>query len=121
MLFVGDADSPDTPDPPAPTAPGTITAGPTCVAIPVRHEQDLEPDDADAATVTIRCRPGPKDEHEDRARFETVIDVPSGRLSVGDADHDHEVTVEPGRWRIQVDIEPPTDATRVEIWWSPDR
>jgi hypothetical protein len=51
--------------------------------------------------------------------FSGTIDVPSGVLTVGDADQEHALDLGAGRWAVQVDCEPPEHAERVRVWLRP--
>jgi hypothetical protein len=48
--------------------------------------------------------------------FDGVIEVPSGRITLGDADDVEELEVTPGRWRVQVAAEPGDHPEQVDIW-----
>jgi hypothetical protein len=51
--------------------------------------------------------------------YEVAFDVPSGTLSIGDADGFDEVTLRPGRWLLQFAVDHPAEARHVEIVMSP--
>ena len=46
------------------------------------------------------------------------VDVVSGFLTVGDADHEDVVELGAGRWTVQVDADP-CDAADVHVWSTP--
>ena len=45
-----------------------------------------------------------------------VIDVPSGVLTVGDAEHEDIVEIGPGRWAVLVECVPFENAEKVHVW-----
>jgi hypothetical protein len=78
----------------------SMASGESSVVVSVRHAQDIEGDADDHFEVRVRCLRGPADEAE--LSFDSSISVPSGRLSLGDAEEQAILAVSPGRWRIQV-------------------
>lgn len=89
---------------------GFASASPTVLAVPVLHQQDRLvaagwPQDLDLpwahVDVYVCFSRTPA---EDVVQFECLVDCPSGRLLVGDADEEREITVAPGRARIQVGL-----------------
>jgi hypothetical protein len=48
-----------------------------------------------------------------------VIDVPSGVLTVGDAEHEDALELGPGRWAVQVGCSPHDFAENVHVWLQP--
>lgn len=48
-----------------------------------------------------------------------VIDVPSGVLSVGDAEQEDIVAIGPGRWAVQIECSPRENAEKVCVWLQP--
>jgi hypothetical protein len=52
-------------------------------------------------------------------RHEVALEVPSGRLFVGDADGGDEVALQPGRWLLQFDMDDPAEARSVRLVLSP--
>jgi hypothetical protein len=50
---------------------------------------------------------------------EGVVAVPSGILTLGDTDHEDVVALTPGRWRLQIGLEPLRDAERIDVWLTP--
>jgi len=51
--------------------------------------------------------------------YEVTLDVPSGRLYVGDADDNDEIELAPGRWLLQFTVDDATEARHVELVVSP--
>ena len=98
--------------------PSTATA----VAVPVRHTQDVDIDGlaltADEAIpeFAVKVRAFVGHEADCPVRFDGRIEVPSGRVSVGDADRDDTLELEPGLWRLQVALSPPDYPDRVDVW-----
>lgn len=60
-----------------------------------------------------------KDQRVDGLPYEVALEVPSGRLYVGDADGDDELALRPGRWLLQFAVDDQEEARRVEIVVSP--
>lgn len=88
--------------------------------VTVRHSQDVDldgfadDDEVPATEVQIEIRldqaaQGP-------GTFSGVIEVPSGVLTVGDADHMDALAIGAGRWSVQMDCEPPIHSDRVTVW-----
>jgi hypothetical protein len=48
--------------------------------------------------------------------FRGTIDVPSGVLTVGDAEQEDALEIGPGRWAVQVDCAPRQFAETIRIW-----
>ncbi len=100
---------------------GGVAATSTCVAVPVRHAQDvdlaaldLRPDDVvSPAYVTVRCTVGRGTGGP--FNFEGSIACPTGRLSIGDADDIASIDVPPGEVRIAVACTPARHAESVAI------
>jgi hypothetical protein len=94
------------------------------VAVLVRHAQDVDADVVDAlddddevplvqVTVNVHWFPA------DTAGAEGFVAVPSGVLVIGDADLEESLAVTPGRWRVEVSLEPQEHAERVDLWFTP--
>ena len=108
-----------------PGAPVLWGDGREAAAVLVRHAQDVDDDVLDAlgpdddvpdvaVTVVVRwgfLAPRPVD-------AEGWLDVPSGRLTLGDADFEDIFELRPGKWRVQVLLDRPPDPERVDIWIS---
>lgn len=99
---------------------GSVAATASCLAVPVRHAQDIDyPEDVapDAVlpwsevTVTVvvgEPLPSP-------AEFEARLRCPSGRLVVGDAEQERVVEVPPGEVLVQVVRDGGQHAERVTL------
>jgi hypothetical protein len=117
ILLIGDSASPGVPA----TEPGVaVVATRTVVAIGVRHAQDVDFEPADDGqevpqfSVTVEVRLGQL--AETAVHFDDVIEVPSGRITVGDADREQSLLVTPGPWRIQLALTPEDQAEKVDVW-----
>lgn len=124
VLFIGDATAdivevdPDT--------RVTWGNGREAVAVLVRHAQDVDDDVLDGlddddevpdAEVTVVVRWGAEAGRETDA--DGLIAVPTGLLTVGDADAEERFQLAPGTWRLQLVFDRPQDADRVDVWLSP--
>lgn len=122
VLFLGDSNAESTEvDPDA-----IVTWGreDQTIAVAVRHAQDVDANVLDALddddevplveiTVNVHWVPAAA------ADAEGFIAVPSGVLVIGDADQEEPLAVTPGRWRVQVSLEPQEHAERVDLWLTP--
>ncbi len=92
-----------------------VTATGSAVAVAVRHAQDVEVGSAVRefyVSLEVRlAQPA-----ETAVCFDGVIDVPSGRITFGDADRQDALDVVPGRWRVQVALDPEDYPEHVQIW-----
>lgn len=114
IVIIGDA---DTQEIPSPDRDNAIVSSDSAVVVQVRHAQDVaDPDDSEFL-VEVRCTEGSTDRIG--MSFDGDILIPSGRLSIGDADHEDTIIVTPGRWRLQVDTQPVERPERVSLWFSP--
>ncbi|MCP4960887.1 MAG: hypothetical protein GY925_16675 [Actinomycetia bacterium] len=110
VLIVGDSTDLDLP---SVGHDRTIGVGRRSIVIPVRHAQDIPSTDDRPFAVSISCdwveaRPsGPA--------FETVIDVRSGELLIGDADSSEKIRLERGSYRLFVVIHPDRHAEQVTV------
>ncbi|MCZ7429833.1 hypothetical protein O7607_29130 [Micromonospora sp. WMMA1949] len=93
---------------------GPVFATTHHVAVSVVHAAMADVGEADV-TLDIRVRPGRVATHP----YEATLDVPSGRLYVGDADGDDEIELAPGRWLLQFAVDDATEARNVELVMSP--
>jgi hypothetical protein len=90
------------------------------LAVKVLHAQDVGLSDADAdeivppAQVQVVVRVGDRPPAD--ALFRGEIDVPSGVLTVGDAEQEDALAIGPGRWAVQVDCAPRDFADTVQVW-----
>jgi hypothetical protein len=89
---------------------GSASASSTVLAVPVLHQQDRAtpagwPEDLSLpwaqVDVYVSFRRTPPN---GVVQFECLLDCPSGRLLIGDADEEREVTVAPGRVAVQVGL-----------------
>ena len=104
---------------PAGAGRGEVAASASCLAVPVRHAQDVRfYDDGDEevplphAEVAVVLTTRPLDVLPD---YDGPLQCPSGRLQVGDAAEYRLVQVAAGRHRVRVWLEPETRAERVVI------
>ena len=113
VLVVGDAESHDIP----PLEPlRTIAATDSTVVIRVRHAQDVT--DIEDSEFLVNLRVAADSGHGEGVV--ATVAVPSGRLSVGDANAADIVNLRPGRWRLRIEVEPDDVPERVAVWLSPD-
>ncbi|MEL5955720.1 hypothetical protein AADR41_13280 [Streptomyces sp. CLV115] len=96
--------------------PGPIWTSHCWVTIRVRHARLVAEDEADVDLVVEVRQTAAAD-----FAYQATIDLPSGVLSVGDADSDDTLRLAPGTWLMQVDLDSPDDATNVRIVLSPAR
>ena len=117
VLLIGDSASPGVP---ATESGVAVVATRTMVAVGVRHAQDVDFDSADDGqevpqfSVPVEVRLGER--AETAVHFDGVIEVPSGRITVGDADSEESLLVTPGPWRIQLALNPEDQAEQVDVW-----
>ncbi|MGW5877218.1 hypothetical protein ACWFMI_11805 [Nocardiopsis terrae] len=86
------------------------------VTIQVANSRMVDPRDADVElNVYVHAVPMASSDHA------SVIVLPSGALSIGDADRFDEISLRPGRWLMQVDLDStqPEEARWVKIHLSP--
>lgn len=93
---------------------GPVWRTPHWITIRVLHARTVDPGDADVEMTLVV-----HDEPADTAAYDEIIDLPSGVLNIGDANADDDVELHPGRWRIQVDLDLPEEARKVQIRLSP--
>lgn len=99
---------------------GGVVATSSCLAIPVRHAQDLQVVDVDVdeeapptrAQVEVVLTTRSRDDVPDHVR---PLRSPSGRLQVGDAHEHHVVQVPAGDLLVEVWLQPEEHAERVVI------
>jgi hypothetical protein len=115
VLFL-DRDSGDVPE----LSDSPVSQSPHGFVVKVHHAEDVDLDGfagdkgVPPAEVQIliwldREAPGP-------GTFSGVIEVPSGVLTVGDADHEDALAIGAGRWSVQIDCEPSIHSDRVAVW-----
>lgn len=84
------------------------------MAVTVVHAGTVEDGEGD-----VRLDLRVADRRVDAFPYEVSFELPSGRLWLGDADSEDEVTLQPGRWLLQVAVDDPHQARHVEIVISP--
>lgn len=89
---------------------GPVFATAAHVAITVTHAGTVAEGEGDV-TLLVRV----EDTRVLGLPHEVSLDLPSGRLYVGDADASDEVALLPGRWLLQVAVDDPDEARHVEI------
>ena len=93
---------------------GPVWAKPRWITINVLNSRSV---DSDAAAVEMILRV--QDEPAAASDHEEIIDLPSGVLTIGDAGDNDNIELHPGRWRMQITLNPPGNATMVQILLSP--
>lgn len=97
-----------------------VSASPSGLAVKVLHAQDVDLGGAEAdeivppAQVQVHVRIGNRPPAD--ALFSGEIDVPSGVLTVGDAEQEDTLEIGRGRWAVQVDCAPREFAETVRVW-----
>lgn len=114
IVLVGDSESTDIP---ALDRDAAIRSSDTAVVVAVRHAQDIANSDEGQFLVEVSCVSGLAG--RDDLAFDGHVLVSSGRLSIGDADHQDMLLVPPGRWRLQIATGPSAHSERVAVWFSP--
>jgi hypothetical protein len=114
LIFDQDGDAPDV------NPEELVSLGPSGVVILVRHAQDsIESSDGDWnwATASLHVRLLAEIEPTPRAiACDAMLQTPTGRLDLGDADGYLTVSVDPGRTRVVVSVEDPTDKSPDHVW-----
>lgn len=87
----------------------------TCLGFVVRHAQDVELSADGPFEVTVDVRWGPP---EGVVSIAHLIDVPSGSLSIGDAEAEEVIPVV-GSCLVSVDLDDARHAEHVTIWLTP--
>jgi hypothetical protein len=97
-----------------------VSLGPSGMVILVRHAQDsIESFDGDLvwATASLHVRLLAATEPTPRAiACDAMLRTPTGRLDLGDADGYLTISVDPGRIRVIVSVEDPTDKSPDQVW-----
>jgi hypothetical protein len=112
ILFVTDSDETGLPDF---DLAKTVDTTPCAMSIAVRHAQDVEVDNEPflvSVAVHVSAEPPPLA----HLTFNGVIDFPSGRLEIGDADETQTIQLSPGRWSVAVEAVPADHPEQVDIW-----
>jgi len=117
LLLVMDKDSPEVPQ----LSNALVSTSPSGLAIKVHHAADVDvsgySDDEviPPARVKVDVRVGPSAPEE--VLYRGSLEVPSGVITVGDADQEDRLEVEPGRWDVQVICSPADEhADQVSMW-----
>jgi hypothetical protein len=96
------------------------------LAVGVRHAMDVDDQVLDAldddeevpwVEVTVNVHWGGPS--ASRTDGDGLIDVPSGVVTIGDANFEDVFALPPGRWRVQLSLEPHDNAEHVDVWLSP--
>jgi hypothetical protein len=82
----------------------------------VVHAGTVDEEDGDV-TLDVRVT----SHRADQLHYEVVLEVPSGRLNIGDADDSDDITLGPGRWLLQFEVDDPAEAHHVKLVVSPWR
>jgi hypothetical protein len=93
---------------------GPVLSTASHVAVLVVHAGTVDEGEADVLLEVLVTS-----HRADGLEHEVVLDVPSGRLNVGDADDSDHVALEPGRWRLQFGVDDPAEAHHVRLVISP--
>ena len=116
LLLLRDRDASDVP---ALTA-DVVSFSRTGLAVKVLHAQDVDlsgcgnDDVIPPAQVQIEVTIG--NGAPENPASSGVIDVPSGVLTVGDAEQEDTVEIGPGRWAVQIQCTPHENAEKVYVW-----
>lgn len=90
------------------------------MAIPVRHAQDVDlPDTGEVEPCSVGVSCTPLGEEHDGSGFGATLDLPSGIMTVGDADAQEIMTLRPGRWMLQIALDPTAHAETVDVTYRP--
>lgn len=120
VLLLMDRDASDVPS----LGDAPVSAWGRGLAVKVLHAQDVDATGylADAAVspaqVEVQMRIGSALQ-PGAETFRGAIDVPSGVLTVGDAEREDALAIGPGRWTVEIDCTPPDHAEIVRVWLSP--
>lgn len=93
-----------------------VIASPSVVVVVVRHASDVDHLDDGEFKVGLQVRSGAE---AVMPCFEGTILLGSGRLSIGDVDHEDVLPVAPGRYRLQIETAPADHPEHVTIWLTP--
>jgi hypothetical protein len=99
-----------------------FAASRSCLEVVVRHAQDTDRDlstlgPSDAVPpfeVLVRC--WLNTEPSSDTYIEATLDVPSGRVVVGDAERWDTIQLVPGMWTLRVATTPADHPREVDIW-----
>ena len=93
---------------------GPVLSTASHVAVLVVHAGTVDEGKADVV-LEVRMT----SQRVDGLPYEIAFAVPSGRLSVGDADDSDEIPLQPGRWLLQFDVDDTAEAQHVCLVLSP--
>lgn len=93
---------------------GPVLSTASHVAVQVVHAGTVDEGEADVA-LDVRVTP----QRVEGLPHEVALELPSGRLYVGDADDGDEVALQPGRWLLQFDVDDLAEAQHVRLVMSP--
>lgn len=120
LLHILDRDASDVPE----LTDAAVSQSRDGLAVKVLHAQDVDlsrygPEEiVPPAQVQVEIRIGEGASGE--ATFDGSIEVPSGVLTVGDAEQEEALTIGAGRWAVQVTCEPTEHAELVRVWLRPE-
>jgi hypothetical protein len=93
------------------------------LAVKVLHAQDVDLSEFESDEVIppaeIEVEVLVSDRPASDVLFSGVIEVPSGVLTLGDAEHEDALEIGPGRWAVQVGCSPQEFAENVRVWLQP--
>lgn len=116
LILLSDRDAPELPS----LTESVVSASSTGLLVKVLHAQDVDitgyEDDeiVPPAQVQVHVRVG--DRPRGDVLFAGEIEVPSGVLTLGDAEQEDTLEIGPGRWTVQVDCAPREFAETVRVW-----
>ena len=93
---------------------GPVLSTASHVAVLVVHAGTVDEGEGEV-TLDVRVT----SQRVDGLPYEVAIEVPSGRLYIGDADDNDEVELYPGRWLLQFDVDHAAEAKHVGLVMSP--
>ena len=94
---------------------GPVFSTASHVAVVVTHAGTVDDDEEADVALDVWVR----GQRADELPYEAVLEVPSGRLSIGDADGEDLVALRPGRWLLQFAVDDAEEARHVEMVLSP--
>lgn len=86
------------------------------IVVAVRHAQDIEDAEGTPFEVEINCRQ--RSAGFSDSGYHALIRLPSGGMSIGDAEHESVVRLGPGWWWVSITLSPPVHAEKVDIEFS---
>jgi hypothetical protein len=123
-IYAFDSDEDDFPEDSIRGDDRQVWGTPHWITIGVRHAftgdvPDDHPPDAPIPLVDVESVIRIQDEAGDASMYDEVLHLPSGVLNIGDANESEDLQLRPGHWRVQINLDPLDEATRVEIVLSP--